>query len=115
MQKYIDNGWLRTNCGCYYGIQRGGEEPVTCKDCWGSGIMWVSPGGRLAEYPGGPFRGQLSKQEHAALKFKTVQEDYEIKLRAESRQRNITRIVMVPRDVSGGVQGVYDYRVEYAD
>jgi len=29
-----------------------------CKTCGGKGYLFVSPKGKLAEYPGGPFRGQ---------------------------------------------------------
>lgn len=50
-------GWTEVNCGCCNGIAWGGEEPRTCRDCGGNGVLWRSPKGRLALYPGGPFRG----------------------------------------------------------
>lgn len=28
-----------------------------CRVCGGSGVVWVSPGGAIALYPGGPFVG----------------------------------------------------------
>lgn len=30
-----------------------------CPECSGSGKLWVSPKGRIADYPGGPFRGSI--------------------------------------------------------
>ena len=50
-------GWTLIDCGCCNGIEWGGEEPRTCRDCGGNGVLWRSPRGRLALYPGGPFRG----------------------------------------------------------
>lgn len=35
-----------------------------CPNCKGSGLMWISPKGRIADYPGGPFRGQLSRMKN---------------------------------------------------
>lgn len=32
-----------------------------CKTCGGSGTIWRSPQGSLAQYPGGPFVGKESK------------------------------------------------------
>lgn len=29
-----------------------------CRDCNGSGLIWRSPKGALAQYPGGPFIGR---------------------------------------------------------
>lgn len=29
-----------------------------CRDCNGSGVIWRSPKGSLAQYPGGPFIGR---------------------------------------------------------
>ena len=32
-------------------------EPTDCHPCGGSGQVWISPKDRVADYPGGPFRG----------------------------------------------------------
>jgi DnaJ-class molecular chaperone len=34
------------------------EGPDECKDCNGTGMIWRSPNGALAQYPGGPFVGK---------------------------------------------------------
>ena len=52
-------GWREVSCGCCGGLQWGGEEPRECLDCNASGTYWVTPGGRTALYPGGPFTGRL--------------------------------------------------------
>ncbi len=44
-EKYVNNGWIKEM-----------ED------------AWISPGGRIADYPGGAFYGQLSKAEHKELK-----------------------------------------------
>ena len=31
--------------------------PEECRECGGSGQLWISPKDRIADYPGGPFRG----------------------------------------------------------
>ncbi len=31
---------------------------IECSSCRGKGHIWISPKGRIADYPGGPFRGQ---------------------------------------------------------
>jgi hypothetical protein len=31
-----------------------------CKRCSGSGELWLSPKGRIAQYPGGPFVGRVT-------------------------------------------------------
>jgi RecJ-like exonuclease len=36
-----------------------------CPLCGGSGETWVSPKGRIADYPGGPFRGRVERAEFA--------------------------------------------------
>jgi hypothetical protein len=38
----------------------GAEE---CDLCNGSGLVFISKGGAIAQYPGGPFIGRLTKQE----------------------------------------------------
>ena len=38
----------------------GAEE---CSDCRGAGVVFVSTKGTIAQYPGGPFLGRLTKQE----------------------------------------------------
>lgn len=38
------------------------EGPEECGDCWGQGSIWISPKGRLALYPGGPFLGSVQKK-----------------------------------------------------
>ena len=52
---YVARGWKHESCGCCGGIQWGGEEPRECRDCCGSGSIWISPKGHTALYPGGPF------------------------------------------------------------
>ena len=39
------------------------EGPGVCPRCLGGGTLFVSPKGRLAAYPGGPFCGSLPKEE----------------------------------------------------
>lgn len=65
---------------------------------------WISPTGRLADTPGMPFRGQLSKLELAILKKKN-----------EPRERDIRAIHLVPRYDTGRMYPVYEYRIEYTD
>ena len=56
-----EKDWTRIPCGCCAGIAWGGEYPRECRDCKGSGSLWLSPSGtRLALYPGGPFAGVAS-------------------------------------------------------
>lgn len=46
---------------CHRGMRYGDSMegvPEECRICWGSGQLWqYEPSGKLAEYPGGPFRG----------------------------------------------------------
>ena len=35
------------------------EGAIECSACWGTGGYWVSPKGRMAICPGGPFLGRL--------------------------------------------------------
>ena len=37
-----------------------------CRNCGGSGVVYISPQGRIADYPGGCFRGFASESEIAA-------------------------------------------------
>ena len=57
---YLEAGWKQINCHCSNGIQWGGTDPVECDMCEGKGYLWRSPMGRVASYPGGPFRGSLA-------------------------------------------------------
>jgi hypothetical protein len=49
--------WRITDCGCCAGIMWGGEYPRECRDCNGSGLVWILPTGQTADYPGGRFSG----------------------------------------------------------
>jgi DnaJ-class molecular chaperone len=40
--------------------------PKECSDCGGSGTLSVTDKGAIAAYPGGPFRGRLTKNEMLA-------------------------------------------------
>lgn len=52
-------GWLDIDCHCCNGIQWGGEEPIECRDCGGSGHYAKHiKTGTLAQYPGGPLIGK---------------------------------------------------------
>lgn len=42
----------------------GAEE---CKECNGTGRVFISPKGAIAQWPGGPFVGRLSKAEMDGL------------------------------------------------
>jgi DnaJ-class molecular chaperone len=61
-------GWKQegcTNCRGHgvvsdYGYSgRDFEGPKDCPACGGAGHLWISPKGRTAMYPGGPFTGRL--------------------------------------------------------
>lgn len=61
-------GWLIRDCGCCDGLQWGGEEPRECATCDGSGRICIHiKSGVIAEYPGGPMLGRLTKSERAML------------------------------------------------
>ncbi len=49
-------GWVSVDCGCCGGTQWGGEEPIECDICKGSGsyCKYIKSGVH-ALYPGGPF------------------------------------------------------------
>ena len=56
-------GWQRLDCGCCQGLIWGGDyttgEPIECSRCGGGGFLALHvASGRLADYPGGPFRGR---------------------------------------------------------
>lgn len=52
-------GWEIIDCGCSYGLQWGGEEPIECNRCNATGTLWRhKESGVLAEYPGGKFKGR---------------------------------------------------------
>jgi len=56
-------GWQLIDCGCCAGLQWGGEEPRECKDCGGSGRLFLHVKSRvLADYPGGPLRGRMEAE-----------------------------------------------------
>ena len=59
-------GWYTIDCGCSGGIQWGGNEPIECDRCGGTGsIWWHKKSKAFAQYPGGHFkgRGELTKLE----------------------------------------------------
>jgi hypothetical protein len=52
-------GWVETDCGCCGGLQWGGEQPVECDNCGGSGRRFKHlASGVIAMWPGGPFLGR---------------------------------------------------------
>ena len=62
--------WIKTKCsGCdgnghvagYWG------EVSDCPSCGCTGVEWISSGGRVAAYPGGPFRGMAEPGEYERL------------------------------------------------
>ena len=60
--------WKRESCfGCGgHGLVMAlGGEAAECDVCEGSGAVYVSEGGAIAKWPGGPFVGKLTKEELA--------------------------------------------------
>ena len=63
--------WERKTCVCCsgYGVVSdygNGEDfygPKECISCNGSGQVYISAKGTVAQWPGGPFLGRLSKAE----------------------------------------------------
>lgn len=54
-------GWVRVDCGCCAGLEWGGFEPRTCRDCGGNGFLAKHvASGTMALYPGGPLRGRVA-------------------------------------------------------
>ena len=59
-------GWQVLDCGCCGGLQWGGDSPRECRDCGGSGTIFLHvKSGTYADYPGGPFRGKQPKSQIA--------------------------------------------------
>jgi hypothetical protein len=59
-------GWVYIDCGCCNGIMWGGDYPVECDSCMGSGFQCLhKKSGALALYPGGPFLGRTDPLEEA--------------------------------------------------
>jgi len=59
-------GWWAIDCGCANGLQWGGNEPVECDRCGGTGtIFWHKKSKTFAQYPGGHLlgRGDLTETE----------------------------------------------------
>ncbi len=51
-------GWTIEKCSCHAGtVANAYGEPTDCRDCNG-GVVFVSPKGAYAMYPGGPFLGR---------------------------------------------------------
>jgi len=49
-------GWEIEDCGCCLGIQWGGQCPIECNRCNGTGVVYRhQKSGVVAEYPGGKF------------------------------------------------------------
>lgn len=68
--------WTETKCGlcgghgqCSSYTINGGDflGADECRGCNGSGRIFVSEKGAMAQWPGGPFIGRLTKAELAAL------------------------------------------------
>jgi len=48
--------WDEIDCGCCHGIKWGGEYPIECDSCDGTGIIYKHrKSGVTAVYPGGRF------------------------------------------------------------
>jgi len=59
--------WRTATCSICNGrgiINNGYDEPMDCPYCSGGGIF-ISPKGRIAEYPGGRFLGHATEGEIA--------------------------------------------------
>ena len=56
-------GWAHEDCCCCAGIAWGGESPVECSHCNGTGSLWLhEASGVVAEYPGGRFVGKRERR-----------------------------------------------------
>ena len=54
----VDRGWRLVRCRlCIGGMVPMRLPPEECETCGGGMAYWVSPNGRVADYPGGPMRG----------------------------------------------------------
>lgn len=53
-------GWVPLECHVCggHGLVAGYDGPDECRVCEGSGHLWRSAKGIIAQYPGGPFRGR---------------------------------------------------------
>jgi hypothetical protein len=63
----MDDKWRTTKCpncsGC--GLVDGFDAgPDECRDCGGSGRLWIRPSGHCFLYPGGPAAGMWSPEEY---------------------------------------------------
>ena len=59
--------WSTVNCHhCVHGIRFNGYE---CTSCNGMGTVYITPSGRLMDYPGGHFIGRLTKNEFDNLRL----------------------------------------------
>lgn len=68
MEKVVSAAWTTVQChDCGGHGQRSdyrGDDfygAKECDTCGGSGSLYKSPSGRLAMYPGGPFRGSAPR------------------------------------------------------
>lgn len=56
-------GWVWIDCGCCNGLRWGGEIPIECNDCDGTGMLCLHiNSGSIGLYPGGPFKGSYPKE-----------------------------------------------------
>ena len=69
VDRYIADGWRQDTCPdcggrgiAYSHRDRDPRLPITgmerCRACAGRGSTWISPAGRRAAYPGGPWMGR---------------------------------------------------------
>ena len=59
------SAWRLINCprcGGHCVIEAWGGGPADCGECGGGGFFYITSSGRLADYPGGPFRGMWSHE-----------------------------------------------------
>jgi DnaJ-class molecular chaperone len=64
VSEYIRDGWTQDRCTACNGtglayVRTRPEGPISaqerCRECRGRGSTWLSPAGRRAAFPGGPF------------------------------------------------------------
>jgi hypothetical protein len=68
-------GWIVVDCGCCAGIRWGGDSPRECDHCGGGGTICVHLGSRrIADWPGGPLRGQMHEDDLARAMASLQQE-----------------------------------------
>jgi len=93
-------------CGCCNGIMWGGDYPVECRDCGGSGFIFITEHDRIIDYPGGPFRGSCPGQ------FKELEEagveDYDWQP-AQSRDELYEDIADIAYDLMIAVKTIEHY------